>query len=237
MIKFKRYYTALRRYNRSKGFGIHSPFAFNFVLKVLRERCPYYAYDLIDAKRWEAQHLASSMKERRRIISFKYAKMIFRVACYFSPRLILQIGTNHGVISSSLLSTNTSTQLYSYIGTGHFCGIYDSITSNFSDRISKFDDIALAINSYQSVLDTGDLPFMLINSIDKGNAFIIDAASKIITAGGVVIVCNINHSKVMKTAWHEIKSQMQCGMSFSNDKIGIIVGLRHLPLQHYSLWF
>lgn len=236
-MKFKRYYTALRRYNRSKGFGIHSPFAFNFVLRVLRERCPYYAYDLIDAKRWEAQRLASNMKERRHIISFKYAKMIFRVACYFSPHSILQIGTNHGVASTSLLSTNSSSRLYSYIGIGHFSDIYNSITSNFGDRISKFDDIASAINSYQSALNPGEHPFMLINSIDKGNALVIDAATKVIAANGVVIVCNINHSKVMKTAWREIKSQMQCGMSFSNDKIGIIVGLRHLPLQHYSLWF
>ena len=101
MIKFKRYYTAIPRYKRSKGFGIHSPFAFNFVLKVLRERCPYYAYEIINAARWEASRLASSAKERRNLLSFKNAKMIFRITCHFNPSSILQIGTSHGVASTA----------------------------------------------------------------------------------------------------------------------------------------
>lgn len=37
----------LKRLRSSRGFGIHSPFAYNFVLNVLRERYPYYAYDEI----------------------------------------------------------------------------------------------------------------------------------------------------------------------------------------------
>lgn len=37
----------LKRQRSSRGFGIHSPFAYNFVLNVLRERYPYYAYDEI----------------------------------------------------------------------------------------------------------------------------------------------------------------------------------------------
>jgi hypothetical protein len=36
--RLKLYLTAMRRYNRSKGFGIHSPFAYTFVLRVLREQ-------------------------------------------------------------------------------------------------------------------------------------------------------------------------------------------------------
>ena len=33
---------------RSRGFGIHSPFAFDLVQNTLRERSPYYIYSLID---------------------------------------------------------------------------------------------------------------------------------------------------------------------------------------------
>ena len=37
----------IKRQRSSRGFGIHSPFAYNFVMNVLREKYPYYAYDEI----------------------------------------------------------------------------------------------------------------------------------------------------------------------------------------------
>ena len=236
MIKFKRYYTAFRRYKRSKGFGIHSPFAFNFVLKVLRERNQYYAYDNIHAAHWGATRLATT-KESKHILSYKYAKMIFRIACHFNPTSILQVGTSHGVASKALLSVSSSTQLYSYVGVTHNRKIYESTTSDVAHRITKFDDINEAIASYIASLPHDNAPFIIINHIDKGNRLIIDTASNAISQGGIVIVCNINKNKTIKESWDEIKSNMPHGMSFSNDKIGVIVGHKHLPLQHFSLWF
>ncbi|MBR5332336.1 MAG: hypothetical protein IKV32_03420 [Muribaculaceae bacterium] len=237
MIKFKRYYTAIPRYKRSKGFGIHSPFAFNFVLRVLRERCPYYAYEIINASRWEASRLASSAKERRNLLSFKNAKMIFRITCYFSPKSILQIGTSHGIASTAMMNVSSTSHLYSYLGVRHQRKIYDSITSSISNRISTYDDVTATINNYSSQLTHNEIPFMIINHIDSENGLIIDTATDIVNKGGVVIVSNINNNSTINQSWQSIKSSMTHGMSFSNDKIGVIVGYNHLPLQHFSLWF
>lgn len=237
MIKFKRYYTALRRYKRSKGFGIHSPFAFNFVLRVLRERCPFYAYDDIHASRWQASQLAKSKKRRRGMVSFKYAKMIFRITSHFNPLSILQIGTTHGIVSKSLLSVSSSSKLYTYLGIGNQSNIYDSITADVASRISKFDEIEQAISAYNNSLNAENKPFIVINQIDKDAKLIVETVSKAINESGVVIVCNINHNQMIKDSWKELKSIMSHGMSFSNEKIGVIVGHKHLPLQHFSLWF
>ena len=68
-MKLKRYLTALRRYSRSKGFGIHSPFAFHFVLNVLRERLPYYAYEDIAEIRQLAIDQTHNFWRHPRIIS------------------------------------------------------------------------------------------------------------------------------------------------------------------------
>ncbi len=39
----------ISRYRHSKGFGVHSPFAYRFITEVLGERCPYYDFDRLES--------------------------------------------------------------------------------------------------------------------------------------------------------------------------------------------
>lgn len=235
MNTFKRYCSAFKRYTRSKGHGIHSPFAFNFVLKVLRERAQYYAYDYIDTCRWEAICLASS-KDKKCIISSKDARMIFRIACYFSPNEILEIGSSYGITSTTLLHVSSTINLHLYPGAKHNVNIFDVTTKDFNQRIVKYDDINNAIDSFHSL--TNNCPFIVVNDIDPSiRTSTYNAIATVLQNGGVAIFTQLNHCKIMKQCWDEIRSSMQHGMSFTNEKMGIIVAKQHLPLQHFSLWF
>ena len=44
--------------DNNKGFGIHSPFVFNFVVNVLNEKNGYYAYS-------EIENVSSSSKQKK----------------------------------------------------------------------------------------------------------------------------------------------------------------------------
>lgn len=61
----------IRDWWRSRGHGIHSPFAFRIVTTVLRERGRYYAYDVID------RHPDAA-----------WYKLLFRLICEFEPRRV-----------------------------------------------------------------------------------------------------------------------------------------------------
>lgn len=54
----------LARYRHSKGFGVHSPFAFRFITEVLGEKCPYYDY--------------ARLRDRRQ-------RLLYRIAVSLSP--------------------------------------------------------------------------------------------------------------------------------------------------------
>ncbi|MBD5301335.1 MAG: hypothetical protein HDS17_07740 [Bacteroides sp.] len=82
LLRAYRYIPGFRRLKRawrSRGFGIHSPFAFRFVTCVLREKGEYYAYPAL-------RRLAG--KGRR----FRSIALIFRLVCEFRPRFVVVSG-------------------------------------------------------------------------------------------------------------------------------------------------
>ena len=80
----------IKRWWRSKGFGIHSPFAFYFVTRVLREPLPYYAYPDI-----ERIAFGSSIPSRE-------LKLLFRIVCHFSPAEITLPSGTPGEVAETL---------------------------------------------------------------------------------------------------------------------------------------
>ena len=37
--------------------------------------------------------------------------------------------------------------------------------------------------------------------------------------------------------WKAVTGSLSHGMSFTNGNIGFIAALKHLPVQHFTLWF
>ena len=237
MNKLRRYYTALRRYSRSKGFGIHSPFAFDFVLRVLRERCRYYAYTDIENQRRQALLLASEHTRRPSVISLKNAKMLFRIICRFHPSLILQCGTTDGVSSFAMLNVDSNSRLIIYTGKNCHDSIYDKITQPYASRIDCRPSLSEAIDTYRHA-NADAAPFILVNDVSEPDFLLLaDTIVDALHREGIVIVRNISRSPIVRRLWNRTIAAIPHGMSFSNDRIGIIVGYRRLPRQHFSLWF
>lgn len=67
----------LKRAWRSRGFGIHSPFAFRFVTTVLRQQGEYYAYS-------DLRRLTSGRKPE-----FARCTLMFRLVCEFRPQSVI----------------------------------------------------------------------------------------------------------------------------------------------------
>ncbi len=95
----KRLLSAPRRAARRKGFGIHSPFAFDFVRRVIAQPCAYYAYSTIDR---EAKTTHGSRSRSR---------LLFRVSLYFRPKRIAISGNIDDSAKKALISGCSSAEL------------------------------------------------------------------------------------------------------------------------------
>ena len=98
-----------------KGFGVHSPFVFNLITKVIEEKCSYYSFYDIELLRKEllfregeitypdrqnkGKRKTRSISEivKRESIRPKHGALLFRLTNYFKSKNILQIGTTMGL--------------------------------------------------------------------------------------------------------------------------------------------
>lgn len=237
MGRIHRYRTALSRHHRSAGFGIHSPFAFNFVRGVLRERLPYYEYDNIARLH---QAVKATKHRQEPLISKKDAKMLFRIANYFNPSHLLVTGSRHGVSVASMMAVSSQSHLYLYEPRLSGKRIAEELIEPFRGATDCFSDLATALSSYRAAVGHGEAPFLLLNELpgdaddeEQLKPFLFD----VIEHTGVVIMTHLDQNRDTSQLWRLCEQRMPHGQSFTNEKIGIIVANPKLNVEHFFLWF
>ena len=82
------------RWRHGRGFGIHSPFAYNFICLTLRERLPYYAYPVL---REELRRSGADM-------SYHDLGLIFRIVTRFMPESVAIFGDNNAGVERTAVT-------------------------------------------------------------------------------------------------------------------------------------
>lgn len=239
MGRIKRYRTALRRHHRSKGHGIHSPFAYNFVCFVLREKSPYYCYRDMEEMRQAVIDALRDVKSHPRVISFKGMKMLFRITNYFNPQRIMQVGTCYGMTAATMLNVTSQSLLWLYEPHIDTYPIIGNVLADYLDSVECYNNLDVAFKDYENGLTDAQLPFVLVNSVpDPADIELLKMRLTTMLHGDCVLVLlNIHRSASVKQLWRHLKQVMTHGQSFSNEKTGVIVAKRSLNLEHFFLWF
>lgn len=229
----------MSRHHRSRGFGIHSPFAFNFVCYVLREKNPFYCYEPLEALRQAVIDALRGGKRHRRVISFKDLKMLFRIANHFNSPYMMQVGTCYGLTAASLFSVSSMSHLWIYEPEMERFPVLGQVLVPYLDRLDSYDSLAVAVEDYRTAVGSEDLPFMVINSMPSAgdDQILRQYLEELIRGECVIVMRDLNNNDGLKNLWQHIKQSMTYGQSFSNEKISVVVVKRHLNLEHFFLWF
>ena len=132
--KFVRYYITA---SNGKGHGIHSPFVFDFITNVVRDKRSFYAYTKIEDLRrrlltddrklliedFGAGSVSGHTKQRtvaalanKTAKSKKYGQLLFRIANYYHPASIIELGTSLGISASYLAMGNPDSKFITMEG-------------------------------------------------------------------------------------------------------------------------
>ena len=238
MGKLKNIGNALSRYQASKGFGVHSPFAFKFILNVLDEKYEYYAYDKLQQLRINV--IERTRKEngyKPRVISISEAAAIFRIANYYNPQLFLSIGSSYGVAAASMLAVSKRSRMFLYDdNSAQNNAAACEILSGYGDRIVQGEDLQNTISGYITALGDNDM-FVTVNNIaDHDTATATALLDTAVSRRGVLIMRNIDSSRNMARLWQHCKQAMTYGMTFGNGKTAVMVLNPKLPRQDFEIW-
>jgi len=228
-----------------KGHGVHSPFVYDFIKNVLNDRRQFDCFRYIEALRSELKNdnteinvpdfgagSRMQLNNKRKISAIarsslkpkKYSQLLFRIAHYYKPSTIVELGTSLGVTASYLSFANPSAKITTMEGAHEVAAIaknnFNRLNlSNIKIIEGNFDETLSILNSQLSIVDfafidgnhrkepTLNYFHQLLNKTTESSIFIFD---------------DIHWSEEMEEAWNEIKQHSSVTLTIDLFFIGIV---------------
>ena len=229
-MAWKRYLTSWSRHHRSGGFGIHSPYAYQFVRNVWRQPLPYYAYGdlglLIDTIQ------DGTTRQQRRemdLIDEREARLLFRVTNFFNPQRILQLGLATGIESVAMLAVNRESRLYLYDPQLEQNALALRVLQSQQGRVEFYDDPLVAVDE---VLEAAAPSMMALVNRPVDEALLL----RLLDARCVLVLRNMNRDKAVSALFYRFCDYMSMGQTYTNGKIAILNPNPKLQREDFMLW-
>ena len=228
MGRIKRLITAPLRFRTSRGFGVHSPFAFSFIINVLKQRDSFYSYSTQNKRTLAARNYSQNLPTK------SLQHLIFRICNRFHPNVVFEIGHSTGLEAMAVLDYSSSCRLMSY-DNRQPSELFNTITERAKERITIVPNFKTGVEQYKNL--TIDSTSLVVVNRAQNNDTDCDFILSILDRDGVALFTNIQHDDITKALWEEINDRLETyGMTFTNDRRGVIVGNTKLPRQCYRLW-
>jgi predicted O-methyltransferase YrrM len=241
----RKYLLYYLRASNGKGHGIHSPFVFDFIIHVLNDKKDYPAYPsveqvrtqllkdktIIDIKDFGAgsnlskgKRLSVAAITRNAAKPKKYSQLIYRIANYYKPNRIIELGSSLGLTTAYLSLANPEASVFTLEGSETVAGYAEN---NF--RKLNLSNIRLIKGNFDETLGpvlkkTGniDLAFIDGNHRKEPTLAYFNQLLPCVPENGVFIFDDIHWSPGMEMAWKEIKQHPEVLLTVDLFMMGLV---------------
>lgn len=223
-----------------KGFGVHSPFVFNLITKVIEEKCSYYSfYDIELLRKQLLQNRSIGEIVKRESIRPKHGALLFRLTNYFKSKNILQIGTTMGLSTLYLTSYATGLRCIALENVPEFATIARQAFAK-----EGRNPIDLRIGNYKDLLpqalhDINSLDFVFFNTLyeQHNNLWLFNECMKYAHNDTVFVFEGIKANRKMREFWNEICACPEVTVTLDLYSLGIVLFNKKLHKQDYIVYF
>ncbi len=256
--KYLKYYLNA---SNGKGHGVHSPFVFEFINKVLISKTSDSFFVNIEKERARLLNDTSVIEvkdfgagsavipDKSRVVkdiaasslkNKKFARLFYRMVEYYKPKTIIDIGTSLGITTAYLSAAQPRSTVYTLEGSESIAAIADGTFKNLG-----LQNVNLIQGNFNEQLP------VLLQSLDIINFCFVDGNHsegptlqyfewllKKINPDSIIVFDDIHWSKGMERAWLKIKEHPQVKLSIDLFFAGIVffkTDFKHK--QHFTLRF
>jgi predicted O-methyltransferase YrrM len=242
LLKYLQYYFTA---SNSKGHGMHSPFVFEFITKILNEKTVYPAYEKVEALRnqllndntvLEVDDFGAGSvvdKKNKRTISSiaknaakpkKFGQLLFRMVKHYQPKTVLELGTSLGITTSYLSFAKPDARLITMEGSKE---IAEVAKKNFKDLEIRNAEIVdgnfdNTLSSVVCELSPVDFAFIDGNHRKEPTERYYKELLAKTNNDSVLVFDDIHWSSEMEAAWETIKKDAAVTCSIDLFFIGIV---------------
>ncbi len=255
------FYRYIRFYfNARNKYALHSPFIYELFRKVISDKKKYTEYIIVERRRRELlsnRRLisvfdmgAGSVKHpeafrrvkniiRKSSATAAKGQLLFRLARYFNPEKILELGTSMGISTMYLSLGAPKSEIYTIEGCANISSVAES---NF--KKAKLTNIQLNIGNFENLLPTilrkmEHIDLLFIDG-DHKKEKIIDYFEKCIEYSGsdsVFVFDDIHWSQSMEEAWDQMLNDSRVKVSLDLFHFAILFFKETLSKESFILRF
>lgn len=256
-----KYLTYYLTASNGKGYGVHSPFVFDFITNVLNDDRQFYAFQeleqlrrqlLTDKKQLTIEDFgagsAVSKSNQRKVSDIarsalkpkKFGQLMFRMVDYYKANSVLELGTSLGITTGYLAAANLKGQVYTFEGATQ---VAEVARQNF--RKLLLDNIEVIEGNFDNTLQTH------LNKIDRVDFAFVDGNHRKVPTiqyfkqlleksaeNSVFIFDDIHWSEGMEEAWKYIQQHPAVTLTIDLFFIGIVFFRKEQKVaQHFRIRF
>jgi len=241
-----------------KGFGIHSPFIYNFIIQVIKPKNE--DKNIIEIEKLRKNLLKSNeilevedfgagsqvMKSKNRNVSDivkhsatnkKFGELIYKIIQNFKPQNIIELGTSLGIGTLYMALANQNANIHTIEGSKNIHELAKSNIKNFKlNNINfynnKFDEV---LPNILNNLKTVDLVYIDGNHQKQATLKYFETILPFCNNETILIFDDISWSKDMQTAWKTIINDSRVGASLDLFYQGIVFFRKEMQQECFKI--
>ncbi len=249
-LKYLRYYFSA---SNSKGHGMHSPFVFEFVSKVLNDKTNYPAYSRVENLRQQllkdqtllvvedfgagsvvdkSNHRSIASIAKNAAKPAKFGQLLYRMVRHYQPKNILELGTSLGITTSylslakpdAIITTMEGAASVAEIARQNFKTLQLLQASPFGQNVAVQEgNFDQTLSSVISELSSIDLAFIDGNHRREPTERYFNQLMPITHNDSILIFDDIHWSSEMEQAWETIQQHPAVRCTIDLFFVGIVL--------------